>query len=105
MLVMYGIISEYLRYLHQICKLYHTTSRVSLLLHKSEAKPGMSVNSKDIIATNVYLGYNCICMAYYPKDSINQRFFCGQQAMASGYVHLSKLPLSLTIYSFDFFLR
>ena len=101
MLVMYGIISEYLRYLHQICKLYHTTSKVSLLLHKSEVKPGMSVNSKDII--QMYLGYNC--MVYYPKDSINQRFFCEQQAMASGYVHLSKLPLSLTIYSFDFFLR
>ena len=42
--------------------------------------------------------------SYYSKDSTIQCFFCEQQAMASGYVHLSKLPLSLTIYFFDFFL-
>ena len=29
---------------------------ISLLLHKSEAKPRMSVNNKDII--QMYLGYN-----------------------------------------------
>ena len=29
---------------------------ISLLLHKSEAKPRMSVNNKDII--RMYLGYN-----------------------------------------------
>ena len=31
-------------------------SMISLLLHKSEAKPRMSVNNKDII--RIYLGYN-----------------------------------------------
>ena len=31
-------------------------SMISLLLHKSEAKPRMSVNNKDII--RMYLGYN-----------------------------------------------
>ena len=31
---------------------------ISLLLHKFEAKPRMSVNKKDII--RIYLGYNCL---------------------------------------------
>ena len=44
----------------------------------------------------MYLGY--MYLAYCPKDSANQSLYCEQQAMASGYVHLSKLPLSLTIY-------
>ena len=53
---------------------------ISLLLHKSKAKPRMSVNNKEII--QMYL------LAYYQNDSTNQCFFCDQQAMASGYVHL-----------------
>ena len=50
---------------------------ISLLLHKS-----MSGNNKD-------------ALAYYPKDSTNQYFFCEQQAVTSGF--------DTTIYSFDFF--
>ena len=63
---------------------------ISLLLHKSEAKMRMSVNNKDII--RMYLGYNWL---------ITQKTL---PTNASGYVHLSKLLLILTIYFFDFFL-
>ena len=59
---------------------------ISLLLRKSEPKLRMSVNNKDII--QMYLGYNWLVTQ---KDSTNQCFLCEQQAMASGYVHLSKL--------------
>ena len=48
----------------------------------------------------MYLGYNWLITQ---KDYANQCLFCKQQAMASGFVHLSELPLSLT--AFDFFLR
>ena len=58
---------------------------ISLLLHKSEAKPRMSVNNKDII--RIYLGFNWLIT----QDSTNQCFLCEQQAIASGYVHLSML--------------
>ena len=47
--------------------------------------------------------FGCTQLAYHPKDSTNQCFFCEQQAMASGYVHLSMLPLLFTIYFFDIF--
>ena len=45
-----------------------------------------------------------ILLVYYPKDSTNQ--YCFFYEVASNgfcHVHLSKLPLSLTIYSLDFF--
>ena len=71
---------------------------ISLLLHNSEAKQRMSVNNKDII--RMYLG----CAGLLPKRLYtNQCFFCEQQAMALSYAHLSKLLLSLAIYSFDSF--
>ena len=71
---------------------------ISLLLH--EAKPRLSINNKDII--RMYLGYNWLITQ--KTLYTNQCFLCEQLAMASGYVHLSKLFLVLTIYSFDFFL-
>ena len=41
---------------------------ISLLLHESEAKLTMSVNSKDII--QMFLGYNWLII--YTKDSTNK---------------------------------
>ena len=58
-----------------------------MLLHESEVKPRMSANNKDII--RMYLGY------------INWLITQKTLPITSGYVHLSKLPLSFTI---DFFL-
>ena len=60
---------------------------ISLLLHESEAKPRMSVNNKDII--RMYQGYNwLITQKTLP---ISAFFVTSKHAMASGYVHLSKL--------------
>ena len=60
-------------------------SMISLLLHDSEA----SVNNKDII--RMHLGYNWLISQ--KTACTNQCFFCETAAMASGYVHLSKLSL------------
>ena len=32
-----------------MCKLHHTMSRISLLLHDTEAKPRRNVNNNDIL--------------------------------------------------------
>ena len=49
-------------------------------------KSKMSVNYKDII--RMYQGFN---------SQKTLPFFCEQQAMDSGYVHISKLPLSSSV--------
>ena len=61
---------------------------ISLLLHKSEAKLRTSVNNKDII--RMHLGYNWLISQ---KTVPINASLVKQQAMASGYVHLSKLSL------------
>ena len=61
---------------------------ISLLLHQSNAKLMTSVNNKDII--RMHLRYNwLISQRTVPINAS----FVKQQAMASGYVHLSKLSL------------
>ena len=67
-------------------------SMISLLLHESEAKLRMSVNSKDIIRMS--LSYNWL---------ITQKTLPINAFFVTSKVHLSKLLLSLTCYSFDFF--
>ena len=53
---------------------------ISLLLHESEAKSRLrSANNKDVMQMYRYI------ISLLPT---NQCFFCEQQAMASGYVHL-----------------
>ena len=61
---------------------------ISLLLQSPEVKPRMSVNNKDII--RMHLGYNWLISQ---KTVPINASFVKQQAMASGYVHLSKLSL------------
>ena len=65
----------------------------SLLLHEFEAKQRMSVNNKDII--RMYLGYNRLIIQKILPITAS---ICQQQAMASGYIYLSKLSLSLTFF-------
>ena len=45
-----------------------------------------------------------ILLVYYPKDSTNQCFFYEVASNGFCHIHLSKLPLSLTIYSLDVFM-
>ena len=45
--------------------LYHSTTRISLLIHESEAKPRTSVNNKDILRvycdiTGFYHNSTCV---------------------------------------------
>ena len=61
---------------------------ISLLLHESKVKRRMSVNNKDIV--QMYLGYNWLISQ---KTVPINASFVKQLAMASGYVHLSKLSL------------
>ena len=68
---------------------------ISFLLHESEAKPRMSVNNKDII--RMYLGYNWLITQ---KTLPINAFFLTSKQCFSGYQSF----LSLTIFSFDFFL-
>ena len=59
-----------------------------ILVMSPKAKPRMSANNKDIIRT--HLGYNWLISQ---KTVPINASFVKQQAMASGYVHLSKLSL------------
>ena len=56
-------------------------------------KPRMSVKN-----TYLWINNRLITKKTLPINASFEK----QQAMASRYVHLSKLPLLLTIYSFDF---
>ena len=62
---------------------------ISLSLHKSEAKPRMSVNNKDVI--RIYLGYNLFISQ--KTAPINAVFVKCKQWLATSYLHLSKLLL------------
>ena len=58
---------------------------ISLLLHKSEAKPRMSVNNKDII--RMYLGYNLFISQ--KTAPINGSFIESKQQLLVMFTHQS----------------
>ena len=57
---------------------------------------------KNSVAVKELLSISMISLLLH-KSEVKTRTVVNNKAMASGYVHLTKLPLSLTIYSFDFF--
>ena len=49
------------------------------------------MNPRMSVKNGYYINVPGILLAYFPKDSTNQCFFCEQQAMASGYAHPIKV--------------